>query len=408
MSVLKGRQIVLGVTGCIGAYKAAELVRLLVRQEAQVHVVMTAGAQKFVAPLTFQTLSGNPVTTELFALCEEREIGHISLAQRADVLVVAPATGNSIGKAACGIADDMLSTVIMATRAPVLFAPAMNEGMWQNPVVQANVQKLKGLGYHFVDPGWGDLACGVQGQGRLAAVEDIVDEIMSLLSPKDFSGRQVLVTAGPTREPLDPVRFITNPSSGKMGYALARALKHRGASVTLVSGPSALPPPRGVSLIQVKTARDMAEAVEGRFAGADIIIKSAAVADYRPKVMSAQKIKKGGDARHIEFERTADILEGLGRKKGGKILVGFAAETQDLLRHAEEKLRRKNLDMIVVNDVGKSDRGFGTDSNTVTMVFHDGEVIDLPSMDKDAVAGRILDGIARLLQERGDIPDETA
>ncbi|MEI6125687.1 MAG: bifunctional phosphopantothenoylcysteine decarboxylase/phosphopantothenate--cysteine ligase CoaBC [Pseudomonadota bacterium] len=408
MSVLMGKQIVLGITGCIAAYKAAELVRLIVKHGGQVHVIMTRSAREFVSPLTFQTLSGNPVATDLFALYEERKIGHISLAQRADVLVVAPATANSIGKTAGGIADDLLSTAIMATRAPLLFAPAMNEAMWENPVVQKNMQALKSLGYYVVDPGWGDLACGAQGKGRLADVEDILDEIITILSPKDFARQEVLVTAGPTHEPMDSVRFITNPSSGKMGFALARALKQRGASVTLVTGPSALFSPRNVHVVKVKTAQEMASAVDKYFSKADIIIKSAAVSDYRPTVISAHKIKKQDAAQQIEFERTSDILAALGKKKGNKILVGFAAETHEILANAREKLQKKNLDMIVANDVGKKDSGFGSDVNKVTLLLPGGEVVALPSMSKDDVAQKILDRIVLLRKERAAIPDEPA
>lgn len=408
MTALAGKQIVLGVTGCIAAYKSAELVRQIVKQGGQVHVVMTQSAREFVSPLTFQTLSGNPVITDLFKLYGEGHIGHISLAQRADVLAVAPATANIVGKAAGGIADDMLSTVIMATRAPVLFAPAMNEAMWDSPAVQKNIQALKSQGYYFVDPGWGDLACGSQGKGRLADVEDILEEIITLLSPKDFAGREVLVTAGPTHEPMDPVRFITNPSSGKMGFAIARAMKQRGASVTLVTGPSALLPLRNVHMVKVRTAQEMSLAVDKYFSSADIVIKSAAVSDYRPKVISAHKIKKKEAAHQVELERTADILAELGKKKGDKILVGFAAETHEILAHAREKLQKKNLDMIVVNDVSKKDIGFGSDVNKVTLLLSSGEAVDLPAMSKDDVAHKILDRIALLKKQRDDIPDEPA
>jgi phosphopantothenoylcysteine decarboxylase/phosphopantothenate--cysteine ligase len=408
MALLRDKQIVLGISGCIAAYKAAELVRQLVKQGGQVHVIMTAGAQQFVAPLTFQTLSGNPVVTELFRLYDERHIGHISLAQRADIMVVAPATANIIGKAAAGIADDIVSTVLMATRAPVLFAPAMNEGMWASPVVQRNIRALQDTGYHFIDPGWGDLACGSQGTGRLADADDIMDEIITILSPKDFDGAAVLVTAGPTREPMDPVRFLSNPSSGKMGFAIARALKHRGARVTLVSGPAELKPPRGVEFVAVRTAQEMAAAVERHFDQAAIVIKSAAVADYRPKVVAANKIKKKDAVPQIEFEKTTDILAGLGSKKGNRILVGFAAETQDFLVNARDKLQRKNLDMIVVNDVGRQDIGFGADSNKVTLIMADGQMHELPVMHKDEVADALLDRIALLRKDRAEIPDESA
>jgi phosphopantothenoylcysteine decarboxylase/phosphopantothenate--cysteine ligase len=388
-------------------YKAAELVRQLVKQGADVHVIMTASAMEFVAPLTFQTLSGNPVISELFQLYEERKIGHITLAQRGDVLAVAPATANIIGKAANGIADDFLSTVLMATRTPVLFAPAMNAGMWDNPVNQRNVQTLKDLGRRFVEPGCGDLACGDYGKGRLAEIAEIVDEIEIMLSPQDFAGVTALVTAGPTQEHIDPVRFISNPSSGKMGYAIARALRHRGAQVVLISGPTTLEVPRGVQAVQVRSAQEMAAAVDAHFAAAQVIIKSAAVADYRPTVVSMHKVKKRESAKSLDLERTTDILAGLGKKKGTRLLVGFAAETQDLLANARDKLGRKNLDMIVANDVSSVDTGFASDMNKATILIRGGAAIDVPAMSKQDLADRILDCIADLRSGR-DIPDELA
>lgn len=409
MSIVQDKKIVLGVTGCIAVYKAAELVRQLVKLGADVHVVMTQSARQFVAPLTFQTLSGNPVITELFTLYEERTIGHVTMAQRGDVLVVAPATANIIGKAAGGIADDILSTVLLATRRPILFAPAMNEGMWENPVMQRNVQALQELGRRFVDPAVGDLACGDRGRGRLADIPDIVDEIESMLSPPDFKGAAALVTAGPTRELIDPVRFISNPSSGKMGYAIARALRHRGADVVLVSGPTTLEVPRGVQAVQVRSAQEMAAAVERHFPAADIVVKSAAVADYRPRAVAVHKVKKrDGVAPSLDLEPTDDILAGLGKKKGSRILVGFAAETQDLLANAQEKLVNKNLDLIVANDVGCADGGFGADMNKATLLLRDGAAVDVPAMSKQDLAHRILDCIAGLRSRQDEIPDEPA
>ncbi len=399
MSSLKGREIVLGVTGCIAAYKSAELVRHLVKQGACVHVVMTDSAREFVAPLTFQTLSGSPVTTGLFKLYEEKEIGHISLARRADVIVVAPATANIIGKVAGGIADDILSTVIMASMSPVLFAPAMNESMWKNPILQKNLKILKNLSYNFVNPGWGDLACGAQGEGRLAEADDILDEITCMLSTKDFEQKRALVTAGPTCESIDPVRYISNPSSGKMGFSIARALIYRGADVTLVSGPTALSPPRNVKFVPVRTAEEMALAVEDEFGQTDIVIKAAAVADYRPANTALQKIKKENKGLVLEMEKTRDILAALGEKKAGRILVGFAAETQDLFSNALVKLKKKNLDMIVANDVSRNDTGFGTDINKVEIIMADGSVEDLPAMGKDELADRILDKIAQIVKK---------
>ncbi|MCX8043230.1 MAG: bifunctional phosphopantothenoylcysteine decarboxylase/phosphopantothenate--cysteine ligase CoaBC [Desulfobacterota bacterium] len=408
MAQLRDKHIVLGVTGCIAAYKAAELVRQIVKEGGRVYPIMTAAAQQFITPLTLQTLSGNPVATDLFVLQQESRIGHISLAQRADLLVVAPATANCIGKVAAGIADDLLTTVVLATRSPVLFAPAMNQGMWENPVLQRNLATLRELGYHIIEPGWGDLACGEQGKGRLADIEDIMDTIITLLSPHDFEGVSALVTAGPTREHMDPVRFISNPSTGKMGFAIARCLKRRGARVTLVSGPSDLRPPAGVTVIPVRTAQEMAAAVERHFETAHLIIKSAAVSDYRPKVVATDKMKKKNGLKVVEFETTTDILAGLGARKGNRILVGFAAETADLLENAREKLRSKNLDMIVVNDVGRRDIGFGSDINKVTIIMADGTCIDVPALPKDEVAGVILDHVAYIMHKRTAIPDEPA
>ncbi len=409
MSILQDKKIVLGVTGCIAVYKAAELVRQLAKLGADVHVVMTDSARQFVAPLTFQTLTSNPVITELFTLYEERTIGHVTMAQRGDVLVVAPATANIIGKAANGIADDILSTVLLATRKPILFAPAMNEGMWDNPATQRNVQILKDLGRRFVDPGVGDLACGDRGRGRLADIADIVDEIEGMLAPDDFSGVSALVTAGPTQEHIDPVRFISNPSSGKMGYAIARALHHRGARVLLVSGPTTLEVPRGVQAVQVRSAQEMATAVERHFPASELVIKSAAVADYRPRVVAVNKVKKrDGIVPSLDLEPTKDILEGLGKKKGSRILVGFAAETQDLLANAQKKLVKKNLDLIVANDVSLGDYGFGADMNKATLLLQGGESIDVPAMSKQDLAHRILDCIAGLRSRRENIPDEPA
>jgi len=331
------------------------------------------------------------------------------MAQRGDLLVVAPATANIIGKAANGIADDMLSTVLLATRRPVLFAPAMNEGMWDNPVTQRNVSSLKAIGRHFVDPGCGDLACGDHGMGRLADISDIVDEIEGMLSPTDFMGTTALVTAGPTQEFIDPVRFISNPSSGKMGYAIARALRHRGAEVVLVSGPTTLTAPRGVQVVQVLSAQEMAAAVDKHFPAADVIIKSAAVADYRPRVVAMHKVKKrDGTPTSLDLESTTDILADLGKKKGSRILVGFAAETQDMLANARVKLEQKNLDLIVANDVGGSESVFGSDMNKVTLLLPGGDCVDVPAMNKQDLAHRILDCVAGIRKKQGDIPDEPA
>jgi phosphopantothenoylcysteine decarboxylase/phosphopantothenate--cysteine ligase len=396
---LQGKEIVLGITGGIAAYKGAELVRLMVKRGARVHVVMTRSAREFITPLTLQTLSGNAVFTELFTLYEEKEIGHISLSQRAQVLLIAPATANIIGKIAHGIADDVLSTVAMAMKAPVLMAPAMNEAMWNNPVVQDNIAALKKRGCHFIDPGQGDLACGAQGIGRMADNEDIIDELEALLSVQDFSRKSVLVTAGPTREKIDPVRYISNPSSGKMGYAIARAFRLRGARVTLVSGPAAIAPPRGVRLVPVETAEQMRAAVDKYFTNASIVVKAAAVGDYRPRTAAARKIKKTDAALDLRLERTRDILAELGKKKGQKILVGFAAETDNVKNNALEKLKKKNLDLMVANDVSKPGIGFGSDTNEVQLIFRDGRVETLSARPKDEIAHALLDRILSLAQK---------
>lgn len=396
--MLQGKCVVLGVTGGIAAYKAAELLRLLVKAGAEVHVIMTRSAQEFIAPLTFQTLSGQPVHTELFNLIQEQEIGHISLADRADLVLIAPATANLVGKVANGIADDLLTTTIMATRAKVLFAPAMNSNMWQNPIYRQNQEKLENLGYHFIEPAFGDLACGWQGPGKLPDPQDIFSSAQGLLGNHDLAGRTVLVTAGPTREELDPVRFLSNYSSGKMGYAIARVARSRGARVILVSGPVNLPAPEGVETVQVVSAQDMYQAVMARAEQADLIIKAAAVADFRPVMRCEQKKKKGAaETMVVELQRNPDILAELGRQKGSRILVGFAAETEELLKHAREKMTGKNLDMIVANDVTQEGAGFDGDTNIVRFLTADGNVEELPQMSKLEVAERLLDRAAALL-----------
>lgn len=398
--VLRDSEVLLGVTGGIAAYKSAELVRLLVRDGARVHVVMTAAACQFVTPLTFQTLSGNPVSTELFSLVEESSIGHIALADRAQVMVIAPATANIIGKIATGIADDLLSTVISATRAPVLLCPAMNVHMYDNPIVQGNIQRLRSLGYRFVEPATGFLACGYEGKGRMAEPAEILEEIRRILTPQDLKDLRILVTAGPTLEPLDPVRFISNRSSGKMGYALARAACRRGATVTLVTGPTALPVPRGVEAVAVESAADMQKAVMDRFDGVDVVIKAAAVADYAPQKPVFHKIKK--DHRRIlslELTVTPDILAHLGSAKKHQILVGFAAETHDLIQNAKRKMEEKNLDIIVANDVSAPGSGFQHDTNQVKILRRDGSMEDLPLMTKEEVAHRVLDHVLQIRKE---------
>jgi phosphopantothenoylcysteine decarboxylase/phosphopantothenate--cysteine ligase len=396
--MLQGKCVILGVTGGIAAYKAAELLRLLVKAGAEVHVIMTRSAQEFVAPLTFQTLSGNPVHTELFNIIQEQEIGHISLADRADLLLVAPATANLIGKVANGIADDLLTTTIMATRAKVLFAPAMNSNMWDNPLYRENQAKLEALDYHFIEPAYGELACGWQGQGKLPDPQEIFLSAQALLGDADLAGKTVLVTAGPTREEIDPVRFLSNYSSGKMGYAIAAAACNRGARVVLVSGPVNLPEPRGVETIQVASAQEMYQVVMEQADKADLVIKAAAVADFRPVARGEQKVKKGASgAMAIELQRNPDILAALGENKGSRVLVGFAAETEDLLKHAREKLTKKNLDMIVANDVTQAGAGFDGDTNIVRFLSANGAVEELPKMSKKAVAEALLDRVAALL-----------
>ncbi|MFZ5901091.1 MAG: bifunctional phosphopantothenoylcysteine decarboxylase/phosphopantothenate--cysteine ligase CoaBC [Bacillota bacterium] len=396
MDVLAGRRIVLGVTGGIAAYKAAELVGRMTKDGADVRVIMTRSAQKFISPLTLSTLSGHPVSTDLFGPGGE-SVPHIDLAREADLLVLAPATANVIGKIAAGIADDLLTTVVLACTAPVLVCPAMNCRMFRNPIVQMNIEKLKGLGFHFVPPESGRLACGEEGPGRLASVDKILAAAGDLLNARrDFAGCRVLVTAGPTREPLDPVRFLSNRSSGRMGYAVAAAAAERGAGVVLVSGPTALAPPAGVTLVQVTTAREMLEAVLGHFPQSDVVIKAAAVADYRPRAESVQKIKKSAGELRLELERNPDILAELGRRKGRQILVGFAAETEAAEENAMLKARAKGADFIVANDVTAPGAGFDVTTNVVSLVYPDGRVVRLPQMDKKAVAHHILDAVAEL------------
>jgi len=394
----RGKQILLGVSGGIAAYKAVELLRLLVKAGAEVHVVMTRNAREFVAPLTFQTLSGNPVHGELFSLLEEREIGHIALADRADLCLVAPATANLVGKVANGLADDLLTTTLMATRAPILFVPAMNVNMWENPRYRENQARLEQDGCHFMAPAVGDLACGWEGQGKLPEPAAIFDYAQDLVGSRELAGRTVLVTAGPTREELDPVRYLSNHSSGKMGYAIARAARNRGARVILVSGPVELAAPQKVELVPVTSARQMHAAVMARKDVADVIIKAAAVADFRPAQRAAGKLKKG-DSRPapLVLERTPDILAELGAGRGKAMLVGFAAETGDLLGHARQKLEAKGIDLIVANDVTAPGAGFGGDTNVVWILDRNGGVEELPCLPKDEVAARLLDRIQGLL-----------
>ena len=385
------RMVVLGVTGGIACYKAVELVRLLVKNGFKVRVIMTRGAMEFVTPLTFQALSGNPVATETFSLTQESEIGHINLADSADLFVIAPATANVIGKLASGIADDLLTTVLMATQAPVLLAPAMNIHMYENVIVQENLRKLRRVGYHIMDPAEGYLACGYDGKGRLPDPEKISDEIERLLRKKDLAGENFLITAGPSREPLDPVRYISNRSSGKMGYALARAALRRGATVALVSGPTALEPPSGARLIEVNTAAEMREAVLKEYPHSSAVIMAAAVADYHAVAPSGQKIKRGVRDLELRLIPNPDILKELGQNKDGKWLVGFAAETENLTANAQKKLHEKNLDIVIANNVAEEGSGFDGDTNVGTIIDRTGAVRSLPLMSKDDLADCIYD-----------------
>ena len=399
--MLKDREIVLGVTGGIAAYKAAEFVRLLVKKGAHVHVVMSQNAQEFVTPLTFQTLSGNPVVTDPFALLEDSQIGHIALADLAELIVILPATANIIGKIANGIADDFLSTMVMASKAPVLFAPSMNVNMWQNQALQKNIQILLERGYQIIEPGEGELACHWYGKGRLAELDEVMEKAEDLFCQKDLKGERILITAGPTQEPIDPVRFITNHSSGKMGYALALVAKRRGAEVILVTGPALLSlPRRDIEVIPIHTAAEMREAVLSHVEECTVVIKAAAVSDYRPRIISKTKLKKAEPHYSLELERTTDILGEVGKRKDDRIVVGFAAETEDLIANARRKLLEKNLDFIVVNDVTKPGSGFNSDTNQVKILFPSGEVKDLPMMSKEEVSQVILDDVATLLRQK--------
>jgi phosphopantothenoylcysteine decarboxylase/phosphopantothenate--cysteine ligase len=404
VEVLRNKEVVLGVTGGIAAYKAVELLRELTKKGSQVHVVMTRHAQEFLTPLTFQTLSGNPVQTDLFSLAQDSKIGHVAMADRAHLVAVVPATANIIGKVACGIADDFLSTMIMATRSPVLFAPSMNVNMWESAVVQRNVATLKENGYSFIDPEEGELACEAIGRGRLAAVADIVERIEDLLVENDLDGERILVTAGPTHEPIDPVRFITNRSSGRMGFALAKMARRRGANVTLISGPTYLPIPReGIQFIPVTTASEMHDAVLEHYGECSVIIKAAAVSDYRPKFASDQKLKKSHSHTSLPLERNQDIIGEVGSLKGNRVLVGFAAETMDIIENARKKLEDKHLDLIVANDVSEFDSGFATETNRVVVIDSQGNINHLPLMSKEEVANSILDRVLAMLkaQDRG-------
>ncbi len=395
-SILQDKKIILGVSGGIAAYKSVELLRLIVKEEARVRVVMTRAATAFVGPMTFETLSGGPVLTDLFEENGASEIRHISWAEEADAVVIAPATANIIAKLTHGIADDPLTTLLLAVQTPVLICPSMNVRMYQNPITQENLKRLQLFGFHVLQPESGPMACGDNGPGRLPEPQTIVEHLRRVISPKDLEGESLLITAGPTQEPMDPVRFLSNPSSGKMGFALAKAACRRGAKVVLISGPTPLDSPSGVKVIRVRTAKEMEEAVLQYFDSASIIIKAAAVSDYRPVEVSGQKMKKGSENLVVELCRTPDILKRVGEIKEGRVLVGFAAETENVVENAETKLKEKNLDLIVANDVTRPDSGFGADTNRVTLIFRDGRGESFPLMSKEAIADLILDKVMEI------------
>jgi phosphopantothenoylcysteine decarboxylase/phosphopantothenate--cysteine ligase len=395
MRDLEGKRVVVGITGSIAAYKSAELVRILRKMSADVRVIMTEHATHFMHPLTFETLSGKGVITDMFSQ-PGITLDHVLLGQNSDLIAIAPATANIVGKIAHGIGDDFLSTLVLAAACKVLLCPAMDKEMYRNPIVQANLRSLRERGLIIMEPEEGALASGVRGVGRLPDPSTIVEEITCILSDRDLEGLRVLITAGPTIEYIDPVRILSNRSTGKMGYALARAARRRGAEVTLVSGPTYLEQPRGITAIHVDTAEEMRKAVVANVDDKDVVIKAAAVSDYRPRKMAPSKEKKVQGIISMEMESTADILEELGKAKGAKLLVGFAAETTEHVARAVEKMTKKNLDLIVLNDVSKADRGFAADSNEVRIIDRKGNEQEIPLMPKEQVADRILDRIMEL------------
>lgn len=391
--------VCIGVSGGIAVYKALDIISALRKKDVDVRVIMTDSATKFVTPLAFQSLSQNMVVTDMFAEPKAFEIQHISLAKRADVFLVAPATANIIGKIANGIADDMLSTTVMATKAKVIFAPAMNTNMYENLIVQNNIDKLKSLGYEFIEPASGRLACGDEGKGKLANVNTIVDYVLKELEnidkPKDLEGKTVLISAGPTISRIDPVRYLTNNSTGKMGYSIAEEARDRGANVILVSGPSNIIPPSNIKVIKVTTNEEMKNEILKYYDESDIVIKSAAVADYKIKQYSSEKIKKHEDELNLTFVKDNDILKMLGERKNGQILVGFAAESNNIIENAKRKIKAKNLDYIVANDITSADTGFASDDNKVIIISKDGEELYLDKMNKRKVASKIFETILR-------------
>lgn len=398
--MFRGKNIVLGITGGIAAYKTADIVSRLKKKGAEVTCIMTDSAREFITPLTLRTISQNPVYYNMFSETRLANVEHIALADKADLFMIVPATANVIGKVSCGIADDLLTTTIMATKAPVLFAPAMNVNMYMNPIVQENIERLKRAGYYFVEPEVGLLACGYEGKGRLAEPDTIIDAAEELVvREKPLKNKKVLVTAGPTCEAIDPVRYISNHSTGKMGFALARQACLLGAEVILVSGPVNCRI-NGVTLVNVQTAVEMREAVLEHFTGCDIVIKAAAVADYRPKHKASDKIKKQPGDMFLELERNPDILAELGQKKEKRVLIGFAAETKELLKYASGKVKAKNLDFIVANDLTRPGAGFAGDTNIVTLIFADGSLKELPLLSKDETAREILREAFQLLRDK--------
>ena len=400
--MLKNKTVVIGVSGGIAVYKACDIVSRLKKLNANVHVIMTNNATEFVTPLTFQSLSQNYVVNDMFEEPKTWDVEHISLAKKADVFLIAPATANVIGKIANGICDDMLTTTVMATTGKVLIAPAMNTNMYRNPILQRNITILKELGYNFVNPESGRLACGDVGEGKLAQPEVIVNEVVNLLTDeeKDLQGQKIMITAGPTVESIDPVRYLTNRSTGKMGYAIAKQAANRGAEVTLVSGPTNIAPPSNIKkLIKIESAKDMYNAIIENFDDNQVIIKSAAVADYKPKTYSDKKIKKNDDDLVIKLDRNKDRAYELGKIKKDKILVGFAAETNDIIENAKGKIQKKNFDFIVANDLTEEGAGFGTDTNIVKIIDKEGNINKYPQMKKDEVANVILDKVKSLLKK---------
>lgn len=395
--MLKGYTIVVGVTGGIAAYKSVEIIRRLKKLNADVHIIMTENACEFITPLTMQTMSQNMVVTDMFEKPSNWEVQHVSLAKKADMILVAPATANIIGKVANGIADDMLSATIMAAKTPVMFACAMNTSMYENQIVQNNLSRLKKVGCLFIEPEEGYLACNEEGKGRLAEIDDIIEKTLRTLVYKpDLAGKTVLVTAGPTKERIDPIRYITNGSTGKMGYAIAKTACARGAKVILISGPVSLKKPAGVETLYVETAEQMHDEVIKRHEHADIVIMTAAVADYKPKNPTDNKIKKVSDDLMIECIKNPDIAKEVGEKKGKTLVVGFSMETDDLEANSIKKLKEKNFDLIVANEIGREGAGFGTDTNIVKLINKFGMIIDLPIMSKDKVADKIFDEILNI------------